>query len=51
MAAGGQFYAPRCLEGAGVDPEMGVLRLSAVHYNTPEEVATLIAALDEVLPR
>jgi len=46
MAAGGHFYAWRLLEAVGVKPEHGVLRLSFVHYNTPEEIERLIAALD-----
>ncbi|UXN75367.1 aminotransferase class V-fold PLP-dependent enzyme [Devosia sp. A8/3-2] len=50
MASGGNFYAVRLLEALGVDPNHGVLRLSFVHYTTPEEVAQLIAALDAELP-
>lgn len=46
MAAGGNFYAWRLLKAVGIDPNHGVLRLSFVHYNTPEEVARLIAALE-----
>ena len=45
----GDFYAVRPLEAMGIDRAKGVLRMSAVHYNTPEEVARLIAALDRVL--
>ncbi len=33
----------------GVDPAQGVLRLSFVHYTSPDEIAQLIAALDQVL--
>ena len=50
MASGGNFYAVRLLEAMGVDPNHGVLRLSFVHYTTPEEIAQLIAALDAELP-
>ncbi|HEY0032788.1 MAG TPA: aminotransferase class V-fold PLP-dependent enzyme [Devosia sp.] len=50
MAAGGHFYARRLLEGVGIDPDHGVLRLSFVHYTTPEEITRLIAALDAELP-
>jgi len=46
MAAGGNFYAWRLLNAVGVDPTHGVLRLSFVHYTTPEEIARLIAALE-----
>ncbi|WP_103334025.1 aminotransferase class V-fold PLP-dependent enzyme [Pseudotabrizicola formosa] len=46
---GGDFYAVRPLAAMGVDGERGVLRMSAAHYTSPEEVARLIAALDRVL--
>ena len=49
MAGGGDFYGVRCLEGLGIDPDHGVLRLSFVHYTRKEDVTQLIAALDEVL--
>ena len=49
MAGGGNFYAVRALQGMGVDPDQGVLRLSFVHYTRPDEVAKLIQALDAVL--
>lgn len=49
MAGGGDFYAVRALEGMGVDPAQGVLRLSFVHYTHPDEVQKLIGALDEIL--
>ena len=44
----GDFYARRCIDalnlGAG-----GVVRISMVHYNSLDEVARLINALDELL--
>ncbi len=43
----GNFYAKRLVEAIGV-PD-GVVRLSLVHYNTEDEVARAIAALDQVL--
>jgi len=46
MAGGGNFYAWRLLKALGIDPNHGVLRLSFVHYTTPEEVARLITALE-----
>jgi selenocysteine lyase/cysteine desulfurase len=49
MASGGNFYAWRLLEALGIDPHHGVLRLSFVHYTTPEEITLLIKALDEEL--
>jgi len=49
MAGGGHFYAYRLLEAVGIDPNHGVLRLSFVHYTTPEEITQLITALDAEL--
>ena len=46
---GGHFYAVRPLAALGVDMENGVLRLSAAHYTSADEVSRLIAALDAVL--
>ena len=45
----GHFYAHRCVEGLGVDPEEGLVRASMVHYNTGHEVDRLIQALDAVV--
>ena len=50
MASGGHFYAYRLLEGVGIAPDHGVLRLSFVHYTTPGEIQQLIEALEEELP-
>lgn len=49
MAGGGDFYAGRPLGAMGVDLDAGVLRVSFVHYTQEQEVAKLIAALDQVL--
>ena len=46
MAAGGHFYAYRLIEALGINPGVGVLRLSFTHYTSPEDVTRLIAALD-----
>jgi selenocysteine lyase/cysteine desulfurase len=45
----GDFYAVRPLEALGIDRDKGVLRMSATHYTSADEVARLIAALDRVL--
>lgn len=45
----GDFYAVRPLTALGIDLEKGVLRMSAVHYTSADEVARLIEALDRVL--
>ena len=47
----GDFYARRCVEALGLDPEDGVVRVSMVHYNTEVEVNQLVAALDEILSK
>ncbi len=45
----GDFYAVRPLAALGIDRDKGVLRMSATHYTSEDEVARLIAALDRVL--
>lgn len=45
----GDFYAVRPIEAMGIDRQKGVLRMSAVHYTSAEDVAKLIGALDRVL--
>ena len=45
----GDFYAVRPLAALGIDRAKGVLRMSATHYTSAEDVARLIAALDRVL--
>ncbi len=45
----GDFYAVRPLAALGIDRAKGVLRMSATHYTSTEDVARLIAALDRVL--
>jgi len=45
----GDFYAQRPLAAMGVDAGLGVLRLSAVHYTSAEDVARLVAALGRLL--
>ncbi|MCA0359586.1 MAG: aminotransferase class V-fold PLP-dependent enzyme [Armatimonadetes bacterium] len=46
----GNMYAWRLCEALGLDPEDGVLRISAVHTNTPEEIERVCEALDQFLP-
>ncbi len=45
----GHFYAYRPVRALGLDVNQGVVRVSMVHYNTPDEVGRLIQALDEIL--
>jgi len=49
MAGNGNFYAVRLLEGMNVDPQRGAVRLSLLHYNTPQEVTGAVKALGEIL--
>jgi selenocysteine lyase/cysteine desulfurase len=41
----GHMYAYRLCEALGIDVTEGVVRVSAVHYNTPDEVERMVAAL------
>ena len=45
----GDYYAHRLLIALGIDPAVGVLRASFVHYTTDPEVRRLIDALAELL--
>ena len=45
----GHFYAPRAIRALGLNEADGIIRVSAVHYNTAEEISRLIAALEQVL--
>lgn len=49
IAAASDFYALRTLDGMGVDPQTGVLRLSFAHYTSEGEVDKLLNALESVL--
>jgi selenocysteine lyase/cysteine desulfurase len=45
----GHFYAYRLIRDLGLMERDGVVRVSLVHYNTPDEVARLVEGLAEVL--
>ncbi|MBT6534400.1 MAG: aminotransferase class V-fold PLP-dependent enzyme [Marinovum sp.] len=49
MAGGDNFYAVRALEGMGIDPDQGVLRMSFVHYTEQAEIDKLLNALDDII--
>ncbi len=49
MAGAGHFFAHRLVEAVGVDPSRGLLRLSFLHYTTPDEIDRLIRALETEL--
>ena len=45
----GHFYSHRAVQALGIDPNVGVLRISMCHYNTVQEVDRLISGLDTLL--
>jgi len=45
----GHMYAYDLCQGLGLDPDDGVVRVSLVHYNTPEEIDRLVGVLDPIL--
>ncbi len=45
----GHFYAHRAVEALGLHDRNGVIRASLLHYNTKEEVARLIKALERTI--
>jgi cysteine desulfurase family protein (TIGR01976 family) len=45
----GHMYAYRLCQALDLDPEDGVVRVSLVHYNTPEEIARLIEVFGAAL--
>jgi cysteine desulfurase family protein (TIGR01976 family) len=45
----GHFYAYRLIEALGIDTDDGVIRVSFVHYTSPDEINRLLSALDELL--
>ena len=50
MTSSGDYYAVRVLEGMGINPDPGVVRVSWVHYTSEADIQALLAALAEVLP-
>jgi cysteine desulfurase family protein (TIGR01976 family) len=49
QTSSGHYYAARVLDGLGVDPDRGVVRLSFVHYTSPDDVERAVSALTDVL--
>jgi selenocysteine lyase/cysteine desulfurase len=43
----GNYYALETMKRLGLDTEQGAVRAGIVHYNTPDEVDRLLAALGE----
>ncbi len=48
QTSAGHYYAVRVLEGVGIDPNRGVVRLSAVHYTSPDDIDRAIDALADI---
>jgi selenocysteine lyase/cysteine desulfurase len=44
----GNMYGLELVERLGLQASGGVLRLGLVHYNTPDDVDAVLAALDEL---
>ena len=44
----GHMYAYRLCEALGIDTGEGVVRVSAVHYNTPDEIERTVASLASI---
>jgi selenocysteine lyase/cysteine desulfurase len=42
------MYAYRLCEALGIDTGEGVVRVSAVHYNTPDEIERTVASLASI---
>jgi cysteine desulfurase family protein (TIGR01976 family) len=49
QTSSGHYYAARVLDGLGLDPDRGVVRLSFVHYTSADDVDRAVSALDDVL--
>lgn len=49
QTSSGHYYAVRVLDGVGIDPNRGVVRLSFVHYTSQDDIDRALAALTEVL--
>ena len=49
QTSSGHYYAARMLDGVGIDPDRGVVRLSFVHYTSPADLDRAVNALADVL--
>lgn len=49
QTSSGHYYAARVLDGLGIDPDRGVVRLSFVHYTSPADLDRALNALGDVL--
>lgn len=44
----GHMYSPRLMRRLGLSPGQGAVRASLVHYNTRQEIARFVTALEEI---
>jgi len=49
LCGAGHFYSIRLLNAMGIDGNTGVLRLSLVHYNTPQEIDSFIQIFHRII--
>jgi selenocysteine lyase/cysteine desulfurase len=49
QTSSGHYYAARMLDGVGIDPDRGVVRLSFVHYTSRADLDRAVEALHAVL--
>jgi selenocysteine lyase/cysteine desulfurase len=49
QTSAGHYYAARVLDGLGVNPDRGVVRLSLLHYTSPADVDRAVDTLTDVL--
>jgi cysteine desulfurase family protein (TIGR01976 family) len=49
QTSSGHYYAVRVLNGLGIDPDRGVVRLSFVHYTSQSDIDRALTALARVL--
>ncbi|HWA41569.1 MAG TPA: aminotransferase class V-fold PLP-dependent enzyme [Hypericibacter adhaerens] len=47
----GDFYAKRCIDALGTAPQDGVVRIGLAHYNSADELARALEALDSVIAK
>ncbi|MFW5488739.1 MAG: aminotransferase class V-fold PLP-dependent enzyme [Desulfovibrio sp.] len=49
LCGAGHFYSVRLIKALGIDPDLGVLRFSLVHYTSGKDVQRLATELDKLL--
>lgn len=49
LCGAGHFYSVRLIKALGIDPDLGVLRFSLVHYTSEQDVQRLATELEKLL--